>query len=291
MCEIIDSETYLKCSHTIPTHLKYALKYCRAPNGVPFPYPNDARQMYPDRFCPVEDWGRLSVGFDLWCKDCEIRRRRRRRERVERMAEGGEEERGLLEEESEDEEDEEESDDEYQCLGVSIEEEEEAAPAGVVTIFQGCGCRSVVYRASKLQGCFEKKPALTQMVEKARRASGSAARHFGSPVKGTRTSVRLGYHTYRAPTPPTADKTLLRAHRAAEAEEFSVERRDMLICGRKFSQDRCGECERKWVLARIGGEGDVLEGYGFRSKKPMGLRIIPAVDGGMEDVKGERGEW
>lgn len=339
MCKITDHELYLGCGHKIPCHLKHNFRYCAAPNGIPFTNPDAYKSnLCPNRFCKEEYWISRTKKIEGECRDCREEKRAEKRERMVREAARLDrlerEDREMLDVTMRDADEEEEpedddgdgdsdtrvflsSDSESEAFPLKDLDENGNPPAGVMKSYTMCDCSIIFYEGGKLQSCFEKKPPITQMKEKAQRAADYAAQRFrssGTPPPpfhrirastGTSFFKRIEPHTAifrtlepqtagsepRAPTPPTVDKKLIKAHKAAETEVFSTEMRDALFCAKRVQKSRCANCERQ----RIMGEVEFMEQYlgkaeGFRARKPKGLWIFPATDKAHDEVVAVRDE-
>lgn len=270
--------------------------------------------MYPNRFCKEEDWVSRTKVLDYSCRHCRRERRERNKERLERAKygdgyyDGGLTESQRREREAMDVEDEGRSDfdstaSESDSDSALIFEEDDKTPSGVWKKYFECDCSAVFYEGGKLQGCFEQKqsstqiieePPSTQTTEKPQIVSDSAAprgtKRRRSPAIDVPAQSRS---TFREPTPPTADTKLVKAHEAAEEEEFSIKMRDDLFCPRKHEWGRCGNCERKRVLAELkmmGLEQYIVKGKGFRKRKPTGLWVFPTEVEVVEGVVAVREE-
>ncbi|PGG95617.1 hypothetical protein AJ79_09953 [Helicocarpus griseus UAMH5409] len=72
MCIFFSHEHYTTCNHRIACHLKYSLRYCAAPNGIPLPDPDRLREpgYRPSRACDMDDWGPSTAEVDGLCPVC-----------------------------------------------------------------------------------------------------------------------------------------------------------------------------------------------------------------------------
>lgn len=81
MCNLPSYEIYLGCGCTINTGFKYALQWCDAPNGIPFPDPEIFREepgRVPGRACDEDRWTFSEVVMPGVCPQCEHDRAVRR---------------------------------------------------------------------------------------------------------------------------------------------------------------------------------------------------------------------
>jgi hypothetical protein len=245
MCQIVETERYILCGHSVPALFKYGLHYCKAPNGIPFTNPESyaRRHMYPTRFCDEEKWESLVKKVPALCPDCDKKEKQERRERKARELKLLENEKKKNEKNEKDEKKNEKkkeeetgsgSDSDSSSASSTISTPDEDFYAGVMTIY-GCKCDKSIYKAIRLQDCFVRKPL-------AERNQANASSTVLSPG-GTATTTK----TFKLPA-RIEDFEFARSHNHMEGLEFSWEKHGKLRCQQHAGGLFCGNCYRRAVV-------------------------------------------